>query len=144
MQGAGNARLTVESRDPVGCVRSARGRLRGPCVPGQVGEVSVTDVELVMVRRGAAGRRWFRRVPLDVNGTPDGRYAGRQARRLRAAVALARGHEFCSRELVWQTVILPVNSFLIADWSSTEIAVGFGAGSRGHDDIGASVPVYIS
>ena len=103
----------------------------------------MTDVELVMLeaaRRGAGGFVGFRWV----NGTPDGRYAGRQARQLRAAVALARGHEFCSRELVWQTVILPVNSFLIADWSSTEIAVGFGAGSRGHDDIGASVPVYIS
>ena len=85
MQGTGDARLTVESRDPVGCVRSARGRLRGPCPGPGRGEVSVTDVELVMLeaaRRGAGGFVGFRWCQ---------RNAGRavrngQARRLRAAV----------------------------------------------------------
>ena len=85
------------------------------------GEVSVTDVELVMLRRGAAGRRWFRRVPLDVNGTPDGRYAGRRGAAVARGGCASRGDEVCSRELVWQTMILPVNSFLIADWSSGRI-----------------------
>ena len=63
MQGAGDARLTVESRDPVGCVRSARGRLRGPCPGPGRGEVRWTDVELVMLeaaRRGAGGFVGFR------------------------------------------------------------------------------------
>ena len=97
MQGAGDARLTVESRDPVGCVRSARGRLRGPCPGPGRGEVSVTDVELVMLRGGAAGRRWFRRVPLGQ------RNAGRAVRgQAGAAVArggcASRGEEVCSQE----------------------------------------------
>ena len=113
MQGAGDAWLTVESRDPLGWVCSqCPGASTRAMSRARSGEVSVTDVELVMVRRGAAGRRWFRRVPLDVNGTPDGRYAGRQARRLRAAVALARGREFCSRRLVETAVNLTVNSRL--------------------------------
>ena len=94
MQGTGDARLTVESRDPVGCVRSARGRLRGPCPGPGRGEVSVTDVELVMLRGGAAGRRWFRRVPLM---STERRTGGTRA----SGAAVARGSwlsvvvEFC-------------------------------------------------
>ena len=45
------------------------------------------------VRRGAAR---FRRVPF-ANGTPDGRYADRQARRLHAAVALGAVKRFVFR-----------------------------------------------
>ena len=86
MQGTGDARLTVESRDPVGCVRSARGRLRGPCPGPGRGEVSVTDVELVMLRGGAAGRRWFRRVPLMSTERRTGGTRADKARRLHAAV----------------------------------------------------------
>ena len=75
----------------------------------------MTDVELVMVIGcgcgGAAGRRRFRRVPLDVNGTPDGRYAGRQARRLRAAVALPAVKRFVARSWIEPTVIEAVNSW---------------------------------
>ena len=71
----------------------------------------MTDVELVMLRGGAAGRRRFRRVPLDVNGTPDGRYAGRQARRLRAAVALPAVKRFVARSRIEPTVIEAVNSW---------------------------------
>ena len=87
MQGAGDARLTVESRDPVGCVRSARGRLRGPCPGPGRGEVSVTDVELVMLeaaRRGAGGFVGFRLMSTErrTGGTRAGK-----ARRLHAAVA---------------------------------------------------------
>ena len=94
MQGTGDARLTVESRDPVGCVRSARGRLRGPCPGPGRGEVSVTDVELVMLeaaRRGAGGFVGFRWV----NGTPDGRYAGRQGAAVACGSWLSVVVEFC-------------------------------------------------
>ena len=87
MQGTGDARLTVESRDPVGCVRSARGRLRGPCPGPGRGEVSVTDVELVMLeraaRRGAVGFVGFRWMSTErrTGGT-----RADKARRLHAAV----------------------------------------------------------
>ena len=47
---------------------------------------------------------------VDVNGTPDGRYAGRQARRLRAAVALPAVKRFVARSRIEPTVIRSVNS----------------------------------
>ena len=48
---------------------------------------------------------------VDVNGTPDGRYAGRQARRLRAAVALPAVKRFVARSRIEPTVIEAVNSW---------------------------------
>ena len=61
----------------------------------------MTDVELVMARRGAAGRRRFRRVPSGSVGCQ--RNAGRAVRgQAGAAVArggcASRGEEVCSQE----------------------------------------------
>ena len=68
------------------------------CPPGPVWSGRCDSYGLVRVRRGAAGRR-FRRVPLDVNGTPDGRYV---TDKRGAAVARGgcawRGKEVCLRE----------------------------------------------
>ena len=75
---------------------------------------------------------------VEVNGIRTGRAVRGQAR---GGCALRVVVEFCLALAREPTVARAVNSFLIADWSSTEIAVGFGVGSRGHDDIGASVPV---
>ena len=98
-------------------------------VPGQVGEVSVTDVELVMLeaaRRGAGGFVGFRWV----NGTPDGRYAGKRGAAVARGGCASRGDEVCSRRLVEQTVIGTVNSSrrMVLGGRSSALAVGFGVG----------------
>ena len=90
MQGAGDARLTVEPKGSVGVDCGARGRsVRAEW--SRAGARLMLLVVLVMIRRGAAGRRRFRRVPLmstERRTAVRGQVRERAARRLRAAVAL--------------------------------------------------------
>ena len=96
-------------------------------------------------KRGAAGHRRFRRVPLDVNGTPDGRYADKRGAAVARGGCASRGDEVCSRRLVEQTVIGTVNSsrrMVLGGGSvGTESVYGVPSGTRVPS--GTQVPYWV-
>ena len=78
MQGAGDARLTVEPKGSVGVDCGARGRsVRAEW--SRAGARLMLLVVLVNDKARRGGAPPVSSGSVDVNGTPDGRYAGRRA-----------------------------------------------------------------